>query len=224
MFLDKSLRIALLLSALFHALTFLPLAHFKNLSVRKQTPAPRITYLVPEKIFSKRPSTENKPLELVKQAGEESRTVEPQVKTTMAPKGPDDLPKPKQDRPAESETAPLKPASRPTGIEIPPELPKEEEALYLTYYQSIREKIRAFVVKNYPHFIACGEVCLYFILSSDGRLKEVSIVEERSSPNSLLREIAENSLRNAAPFSPFPKDLKQGRLSFNVIVSFELED
>ena len=224
MFLDKTLRITLLISVLFHATTFLPLAHFKNLSVQKKVPALEVTYLAPRKISSKEPSAKNKPRRLVKQTNKKDAAMKPQVKTARALKGQDRLLKRKEDKPLKSRLAPLKPTSQYAKIEIPPELPKEKEALYLSYYQSIRQKIRTFVVENYPRFIACGEVCLYFILSSNGRLKEINVVEERSNPNRLLREIAEKSLRDASPFSPFPKDLEQPQLSFNVIISFELEN
>ncbi len=221
MFLDKTLRIALLISVLFHAATFLPLVHFKNSSVQKKAPSLKITYLAPREISSKKPLAENEPRRLVKQTNEKDAVMESQVKTAQALKGQDVLLKRKEDKPL---PAPLKPVNEYAKIEIPPELPKEKEALYLSYYQSIRQKIRSFVVENYPRFIACGEVCLYFILSSDGRLKEINVVEERSSPNRPLREIAVKSLRDASPFSPFPKDLSQPQLSFNVIISFELEN
>ncbi|MBN2097131.1 MAG: hypothetical protein JW714_01485, partial [Candidatus Omnitrophica bacterium] len=60
--------------------------------------------------------------------------------------------------------------------------------------------------------------------SSDGSVKEVKIIEEDSSPNRLLKGIAQRSLLQAAPFLPFPEGLSQKQLSFNVMVSFELEN
>jgi len=216
MFLDKSLNIALLISAIFHTVVFLPLPHFKNLSVQKKAPPLKVTYLAPKKISPRKPLAEDKPHKLVKQVNKKDAAIKAEVKK-------DKMVKPK-DKPVKRKIPLAEPPSQYAKIEIPLELPKEQEALYLNYYQSIREKIRTFVVENYPRFIACGEVCLYFVLSSKGGLKEISVIEKRSSPNRLLREIAEKSLRDASPFLPFPEELNQPQLSFNVIISFELEN
>lgn len=209
MLLDKSLSIALLISAIFHLLVFLPLSLFKNLPVQKRASVLKITYLAPQKPSPPKPVIKQRPVQVVKQ--------EPEPQQDPA----EDKPQPLA---AEKKVIPPKPQSQYAKIEIPPELPKEKEALYLDYYQSIRDKIRLFVLENYPRFIDCGEVCLYFVLYSNGGLKEVNVIAERSSPNRPLIEIAKKSLRDAAPFSAFPKELNQPQLAFNVIISFELED
>lgn len=213
MFLDKSLSIAFLISTILHVTVLLPLPNFKNSSLKKTQPSFRVTYLVPEEIPSRKTRVKERPLatamyEIGKKNAAElkidsgSKTKENPVKKVV------NLPKPAIEHPK---------------IEIPPELPKEKEALYLDYYQSIRQRIRRLVVENYPRYIACGEVCLYFVLLSNGRLKEINVVEERSSHSRLLKEVSERSVRQASPFSPFPEDLNQKQLSFNVIISFELE-
>ena len=201
MIFDKSLSIALLISMIFHALLFLPLMYFKNAPFKKRLPSLRITYLVPKKVLAKKVSLKKRPVARPKTDSSYKAENKPIKKIVSAPK----------------------PASEDIKIEIPPELPKEKEALYLNYYQTIRERIRNFVLENYPRFIACGEVCLYFVLLSDGSLKEIKVVEERSSQNRLLKDVAKKSVSQAAPFSSFPKDLSQAQLSFNVIISFELE-
>ncbi len=93
---------------------------------------------------------------------------------------------------------------------------------YISYYQIVREKIRRAAYQNYARD-ETGEVYLSFIISSDGYLKEVRLVQERSSSSQYLKEIALSSVRNAAPFTSFPKELDYDQLSFNVIVSFETE-
>jgi len=134
-------------------------------------------------------------------------------------------PKPKQQQqPDKDLNADLKPEQKQEKIEIPPELPKEKETLYLSYYQTIRNKIRKYVTKNYPHYIARGEICLYFVLTSNGQLEQIKIIEERSTQNNLLKEISKRSVKAATPFLAFPKGLDQPKLSFNVIISFESED
>lgn len=200
MFLDKSLNIALLISTLFHAAVFLPLPHLKNPPPKKSLPTLNVSYLAPKEISPRKPSKRDKPSTVVKY----------KVKKANA------LVKQKVNTP--------KLTSRDVKIEIPPELPKEKEALYLDYYQSIRARIRKFVVNNYPRYIACGEVCLYFVLSSDGKLKEIKVVKERANQNRQLKEVAKISLLQASPFLPFPKGLIQPQLSFNVVISFELEN
>ncbi len=93
---------------------------------------------------------------------------------------------------------------------------------YMGYYQLVREKIKRAAYQNYSRS-ETGEVYLSFIISSDGYLKEVHLIEDKSSPNSYLREIALRSIKDASPFPNFPKELDYPYLSFNVVVSFEIE-
>lgn len=207
---DKSLTVALLISAIFHLAIILPLPYFNQSLVKKSPYAIKITYLAAEEIALKDVRRKAKPPAAIQHKAPK-KEVAAKAKEDLKPKPLDDL------------THLAKPTPEHLAIEIPPELPKEKEALYLNYYQSIREKIRKIVLNNYPRYIACGEVCLYFVLTSNGELKEIRVVEERSSQNRLLKEIAERSVYQASPFLAFPKDLNQPQLSFNVIISFELE-
>lgn len=93
---------------------------------------------------------------------------------------------------------------------------------YISYYQIVREKIRRAAYQNYTR-TEVGEVYLSFIISSDGYLKEVRPREDRSSPNPYLTEIALRSIKDASPFPGFPKELDYPQLSFNVVISFEIE-
>ena len=108
-------------------------------------------------------------------------------------------------------------------VSLPPvDTAKIDNPLYLNYYQLVREKIRRAAYQNYSSN-ETGEVYITFIISNDGYLKDVRLVEEKSSANYLLREIALSSVKNASPFPRFPKDLDYPRLSFNVVISFEIE-
>lgn len=93
---------------------------------------------------------------------------------------------------------------------------------YISYYQIVREKIRRAAYQNYTR-TETGEVYISFIISSNGYLEEVRLVEERSSPSPYLRGIALRSLKDASPFPKFPKELDYPQLSFNVVISFEIE-
>jgi TonB family protein len=104
----------------------------------------------------------------------------------------------------------------------PPTAEKTESPNYIAYSQIIREKIKRALYQNY-NSMEIGEVYLAFILSRDGYIKEVRLIEEKSSSSAYLRETALRSIRDASPFPDFPKKLDYDQLSFNVIVSFEIE-
>lgn len=93
---------------------------------------------------------------------------------------------------------------------------------YLSYYQIIREKIRRSAYQNYATS-DMGEAYVSFIVSSAGYLEEARLVEEKSSANAYLKDIALKSVNDASPFPRFPSELDYAQLSFNVIISFEIE-
>lgn len=93
---------------------------------------------------------------------------------------------------------------------------------YLNYYQLIREKIRRQAYRNYIHS-ETGEIYLSFIISKDGFIRAVRLVEDKSVSSDYLRAISLSSVKDASPFPNFPKDLDYPQLSFNVIISYEIE-
>jgi TonB family protein len=93
---------------------------------------------------------------------------------------------------------------------------------YISYYQIVREKIRRAAYQNYNRNDT-GEVYITFIISSAGYLKDVRLIEEKSVAAEYLKVIALNSVKNASPFPNFPKELDYPQLSFNVVISFEVE-
>ena len=104
-----------------------------------------------------------------------------------------------------------------------PELPKKEEDLskdkyYISYYRLINELLRDSVI--YPEDFSEGEIGLTFVLNSDGSLVNVDILQDTSYNNNSLRETAKQIVKNAAPFPPFPKELCQSQLTFNVVFCF----
>ncbi|TRZ50356.1 energy transducer TonB [bacterium] len=108
-------------------------------------------------------------------------------------------------------------------ISLPPvDLEKINNPSYISYYQLVREKIKRAAYQNYTSS-EVGEVYLSFIVSDDGYLQEVRLAEEKSSSSSYLKEIALQSIKSASPFPNFPKELDYPQLSFNVIISFEVE-
>ena len=109
-------------------------------------------------------------------------------------------------------------------ITLPPiEMAKIDNPSYITYYQIVREKIRRSAYQNYTQNIT-GEVYVSFIISNDGYIRGVRLVEEKTTANDYLENIALRSVKDASPFPNFPKELDYPQLSFNIIISFELEN
>lgn len=96
---------------------------------------------------------------------------------------------------------------------------------YLGYTQGIRQSIerRAYHYARSADF-ASGEVYLTFILTSTGALGAVKIIPEKTHASAYLQNIGIRSIQESAPFPPFPPDLAFPELTFNVIISFELEE
>lgn len=108
-------------------------------------------------------------------------------------------------------------------ITLPPvDLGKMDNPSYISYYQLVREKIRRVAYQSYTR-TEVGEVYLSFIISSDGSLRGIRLAEDKSSRSTYLKAVALRSVKDASPFPDFPKDLDYPELSFNVVISFEVE-
>ena len=99
-------------------------------------------------------------------------------------------------------------------------LSNEEKPLYLTYYQSIREKIRKSVYAHYPHGVERGQILLTFVLFSDGKLKEIGAKDENPFQNRRIKELAIRSVIDASPFPPFPGGFKRPLVPFRIMITF----
>lgn len=104
----------------------------------------------------------------------------------------------------------------------PLELNKITNPSYISYYQIVREKIRRCAYQNYTSQDT-GEVYISFVIGADGNLTKSKVIDEKSTLNNYLKEIAIKSLQGASAFPTFPKDLDYPELTFNVIISFEIE-
>lgn len=102
------------------------------------------------------------------------------------------------------------------------EINKITSPTYISYYQIIREKIRRSAYQNYTRS-ETGQVYLTFVILSDGTLKEVKAVQEKSTVNNYLKEVALKSIKDVSPYPAFPKGLEYPQLSFNVIISFQID-
>ncbi|MFA4981573.1 MAG: hypothetical protein WC592_03785 [Candidatus Omnitrophota bacterium] len=123
-------------------------------------------------------------------------------------------------------TAPQIPKSPEPAKEAAQDLAKRQAQArstkdYINYYQLIREKIRQRLKAHYTDYNRQGEVNLVFELSSDGKLVALAIENAGSTTDKVLRNIAATSVKQAAPFAPFPQKLNLPRMSFNLTVSFK---
>lgn len=99
---------------------------------------------------------------------------------------------------------------------------KIKNSTYLNYYQIVREKIRRCAYQNYTRSDT-GQVYMTFVVLADGALGDLKLINEKSTPNVYLKNIALRSIRRASPFPSFPPELNYPKLTFNVIISFEIE-
>lgn len=93
-------------------------------------------------------------------------------------------------------------------------------AEYINYYQLIRDKIRSKLLRNYKSNTPEGDVKLIFVLNSEGVLESA---QHEKTDNEELGRLALRSLKQAAPFRPFPKELTLPRMTFTVTISFQRE-
>lgn len=95
---------------------------------------------------------------------------------------------------------------------------------YLSYNDTIRQKIRqrAFNYVEHPDFKA-GEVYLTFILGREGNIKDIKIINDKTRANDYLRNVGLRSVKESSPFPVFPKDLNYAELTFNVVISFQVD-
>jgi TonB family protein len=108
-------------------------------------------------------------------------------------------------------------------VTLPPlDIAKMNNPSYIGYYQLVREKIRRAAYQNYARTEE-GEAYLTFVITQEGFLRDVKLIPEKSSPSYYLRDISLRSVRGASPFPPFPRELNYPQLSFNVIISYEIE-
>jgi len=91
---------------------------------------------------------------------------------------------------------------------------------YINYYQLIREKIRRRLKQRYADRTREGDVTIVFTLDSGGRLLKADIDEASSGADGVLKDMARNSVIDAAPFPAFPKGVDLPRMSFSITISF----
>lgn len=91
---------------------------------------------------------------------------------------------------------------------------------YMSYYHLIRDKISLNAHRNYDGKNK-GEVFIRFCVSRDGTLKNVELYS-KSVSNKNLKNIVLKSIKDAAPFPPFPPELsRHSSIPFSVSIYFK---
>jgi len=223
---DRTFQIALLISLVAHAVIFINGAGFDIFHKEKTAEKMEISYI-------QEPAPKKNPIKVKEAQKEIPVKIPPQINPDKKIPPPfieksNSLTKPN----TEGLSGPLfnKPEfPKPDVIAIKKkvtlpaiDVDKINNPSYLSYYQIVREKIRRAAYQSYTR-TETGEVYLTFVIGNNGFLKDVRLVEEKSSRDLYLKEIALRSIRDASPFPPFSKELDYPQLSFNVVISFEVE-
>ncbi len=208
---NKLFPATFVVSLAFHALALLPLPSF---SIVKEYPAvpPSLSYYQNESFStvisqkSERTDTAAKPIRVqspVRFRSTPTRTVKADRIVTGVPE------KVKEEKKVVLRKPEAKTAAAASSI----------EKIYTSYYKLINEQLRRAIIN--PPYFASGEVAVSFIISADGRLQNVKVVNESSPETSFLRETAVRIINNASPFPPFPDDLQRQQLTFNIVICFK---
>lgn len=229
MFTDKVFRITFIISLVTHAIVFLQNQNLSLFSKNKQEPVIEVTYL-------KTSSPKEEQLKAVNHKVEPLYKLPPKISLDKEAKEPlqnknnmDDIFK-KAAVNLHQQSPFVKPnLIKPDTIAIKKkitlpslEMDKINNPTYVSYYQLVREKIRRAAYHNYIR-TDTGEVYISFVITNSGSLKEIRLHEDKSSTIEFLKQTALVSIKDASPFPPFPKELDYPQLSFNVIISFEIE-
>ncbi len=96
---------------------------------------------------------------------------------------------------------------------------------YISYYETVRDKIKGRAYANIDYSRSDrGEVYLTFVTDSKGNLKQVQVIDDRSKASDYLKEVSLKSIQEAGPFPEFTKGLNFPELSFNIVISFGMEE
>lgn len=223
---NRTFQIALLISFIAHALIFINGAGFNIFSKEKTEEKMEISYILepaPKKQPVKaREMQKNTPLKIPPKISPDKKIPPPFIEkdSSLARPKTEALREPLFNKPAFPKPDVIAVKKK---ITLPPiDIDKINNPSYLTYYQIVREKIRRAAYQSYTR-TETGEVYLTFVIANNGFLKDVKLIEEKSSRDPYLKEIALKSIRDASPFPVFDKELDYPQLSFNVVISFEVE-
>lgn len=103
-------------------------------------------------------------------------------------------------------------------------LEKMSNPRYLNFHEEMTSKIKrvAYAYAEHPD-ISNGEVYVTYILGKGGKLKAIKIVESKTKANEFLKSLVKRIIEESQPFPSFPKGLDYPELTFNIVISFQVE-
>jgi len=228
MFSERVFQITLLISLITHGVILFQNPNLNPFPAHKQEQKLEVSYVKPPKeteatLKTQRPTNKEPFLKLSSKITADKRIPPPFIDKESIFKG-DNKMFSRRDI-AFSKPAFIKPEiiAIKKKITLPPiDTTKINNPSYISYYQIVREKIKRAAYQNYTGR-EVGEVTISFAISNNGYLKDLRLIEEKSSSTAYLREVALKSIKDASPFPNFPKELDYPQLSFNLTITFEIE-
>ena len=217
-----NLKNALFISFVGHCCVLAPLGNIWFFTPNKKSADVQIVYYkinppIENRITKPAPAL-TKEVPAVQPPKEEPLTIEKnQARQTRLAKKTRPL-KARMPRPKPEETAQAKSSVIPSSIPGTT-LPNTPECV--SYYKYVREEIRRFLKKHYTQEYEEGDVMVSFALNQGGEVVSLSIINNRSSDNADLRNLSYRGIQDVSPFRPFPKNLSQKQISFNLTVVFK---
>lgn len=228
---ENSFKTTLFISLIIHAVVLASLPFFKSVPSRRELTPLEVTYRhFTQKISKKNQHGISKELfsdkqrelpkaELPQEKPQIDQTQKVDLSKLFQPKESIAVPKP--------QTLTQTPRVKKISLKNPPEETSKDPA-YLSYRDIIRRKIQDKVYYYSDQYFYFdnpreGSIFVSFSVSSDGALKELTILEEKSSNDAILRKIADMAIKSASPFEKFPQDLNYDERSFSLEISFEIE-
>jgi type II secretory pathway component GspD/PulD (secretin) len=88
-----------------------------------------------------------------------------------------------------------------------------------SYIKLVRKRVLRHVNMNYPRSRLRGDVLVSFKLTSDGRL--AGRIRILTPANETLKSLAIKSVRDAAPFPPFPRSIRKKKETFKLVITYK---
>jgi outer membrane biosynthesis protein TonB len=206
------MNIPIVASAIIHAAVILPLAAMPVADSFMPKKDMTVDYVILKEIVKKSELAKDVEIRIP-----EAPKVELKPKVDRAPEANGDR-NATQSRVSLADEAARRQASAADAAQVKAEERARSTKDYINYYQLIREKIRQRIRRRYGDRTIEGEARINFVMRSDGSLERWGA---DAAADEGLAAIALASLREAAPFPRFPKELNLPRMSFTVVVVFK---
>lgn len=219
---DKSFKVALLISLSMHSVALAPWSAINITQQKKPQTDIEVTYFHIEKTL--KPKIKKETFKTMVPAKKAVKLEVEKITKKEPPAAKEEVPVKKALPVKEIQSEKISEIARKTiskkeiKLKSTPEL--EGNISYLSYSQLIREKIKQRLYRNYRESMGRGEIAVNFVLRSNGTLKALEVIKNRSTSNNNLHNLCIESIKRTSPFKPFPKELNFKEIAFTITVSF----